>query len=274
MTNTIFDLKKRIFIITGAAGYLGLNHVEAILEANGQVALFDINPKVIEIAKELSQRKSGICVGLKVDITKEREIVRGLQRVEKQMGPVYGLINNAAHNAKMGEKKAKTLSSRFEHFPLDQWEREISVNLTGAFLMSKIVGSQLAQRKEGVIVNIASDLSVIAPDQRIYKKPGEKENSEVKPVTYSVAKHGLIGLTKYLATYWADKGIRVNALSPGGIYNKNIDPQFMKKLVNLIPMARMAMQDEYKGAIVFLCSDASSYMTGNNLVVDGGRSIW
>lgn len=274
MKNTIFDLKKRIFVITGAAGLLGLNHVEAILEANGQVALFDIDPKVIRVTEELSLKTGNVCLGVVVDITKEKEIIRGLKIVEKTLGPVYGLINNAAHNAKMGEKKVKTTSSRFEEFSLEQWERELSVNLTGAFLMSKIVGSQIAKRKGGVIVNIASDLSVIAPDQRIYKKPGEKENSVVKPVTYSVAKHGLIGLTKYLSTYWADKGIRVNALSPGGVYNKNIDKKFVKKLTNLIPMARMAMQDEYKGAIVFLCSDASSYMTGNNLVIDGGRSIW
>jgi len=262
-------------VVTGAAGLLGLNHVEAILEANGQVALFDIDPKVIKITEELSKRTGGTCMGLVVDITKEMEIISGLQAVEKKLGPVYGLINNAAYNAKMGEKKVKTTSARFEEFSLGQWENDLSVNLTGAFLMSKVIGSKIAKRKNGgVIINIASDLSVIAPDQRIYKKPGEKENTVVKPVTYSVAKHGLIGLTKYLSTYWADKGIRVNALSPGGVYNKDIDPKFVKKLINLIPMARMAMQDEYKGAIVFLCSDASSYMTGNNLVIDGGRSIW
>ncbi len=274
MKNTLFDLKNKVFVITGAAGYLGVKHVEAILESGGRVALFDINPKVVQIAKELSKALNGICKGYVVDITKEYEIVKAVNKTEKEIGPVYGLINNAAHNAKMGEKKVKTTSSRFESFSLDQWNNDMVVNLTGAFLMSKIVGSKLAERGGGVIVNIASDLSVIAPDQRIYKKPGEKESSQVKPVTYSVAKHGLIGLTKYLATYWADKGVRVNALSPGGIYNKNIDPKFVKKLINLIPMARMANQDEYKGAIAFLCSEASSYMTGNNLVIDGGRSVW
>ena len=274
MKDTLFDLKKRIFVITGAAGYLGVKHVEAILEANGQVALFDVNPDVVKIAKDLSQKTGETCVGFVVDVTKENQIIRGLREVQRKMGPVYGLINNAAHNAKMGEKKVKTISSRFENFSLEHWEEDLSVNLTGAFLMSKIVGRELAKRKKGVIVNIASDLSVIAPDQRIYRKSGEMENSEVKPVTYSVAKHALIGLTRYLSTYWADKGIRVNALSPGGIYNKNIDPKFVKKLTNLIPMARMAKQDEYKGAIAFLCSDASSYMTGNNLVIDGGRSVW
>lgn len=274
MKSTVFDLKQRIFVITGAAGYLGVKHVEAILEANGRAVLFDINPKVVHVAKELSSMSGGECIGMVVDITNEKDIIRAVTHVEKKIGPIYGLINNAAHNAKMGEKGLKTIGSRFESFPLERWNQDISVNLTGAFLMSKVVGERLASRAQGVIVNIASDLSVIAPDQRIYRKPGEKEISEVKPVTYSVAKHGLIGLTKYLATYWAHRGIRVNALSPGGVYNKNIDKKFMKKLTNLIPMARMAMQDEYKGAIVFLCSDASSYMTGNNLVIDGGRSTW
>ena len=140
--------------------------------------------------------------------------------------------------------------------------------------MSKIAGREMAKNREGVILNIASDLSVIAPDQRIYRKEGEEKASQLKPVTYSVTKHALIGLTKYLATYWAEEGIRSNALSPGGVYNPNIDPDFMKKLTNLIPMARMAEPDEYKGAVIFLLSDASKYMTGNNLIIDGGRSVW
>ncbi len=274
MKSTVFDLQQRVFIITGAAGYLGVKHVEAILEANGRAVLFDINPKVVQVARDLSKQTGGECLGVVVDITNEKDIVRGVREVEKKFGPIYGLINNAAHNAKMGEKGVKTIGSRFESFPLERWNQDISVNLTGAFLMSKVIGAKLAEQNGGVIVNIASDLSVIAPDQRIYKKPGEKVISEVKPVTYSVAKHGLIGLTKYLATYWADKGVRVNALSPGGVYNKNINRDFMKKLTNLIPMSRMATQDEYKGAIIFLCSDASSYMTGNNLIIDGGRSVW
>jgi NAD(P)-dependent dehydrogenase (short-subunit alcohol dehydrogenase family) len=132
----------------------------------------------------------------------------------------------------------------------------------------------MARRGRGVIVNVASDLALIGPDQRIYRQPGLPDHLQpVKPVTYSVVKAALVGLTRYLATYWADRGVRVNAISPGGVYNGQPD-EFVAKLAQLIPLGRMANLDEYRGAILFLCSDASSYMTGNNLVVDGGRTCW
>jgi NAD(P)-dependent dehydrogenase (short-subunit alcohol dehydrogenase family) len=144
----------------------------------------------------------------------------------------------------------------------------------GAFLCSRVFGTEMARRKSGVILSIASDLAVIAPDQRLYREPGLAESEQpVKPVTYSVVKSGLIGLTRYLATYWNDSGVRANAISPGGVYNHQPE-DFVERLSQLIPMGRMAHADEYKGAILFLCSDASSYMTGANLIVDGGRSCW
>ncbi len=269
-----FDLKKRVFIVTGGAGYLGMKHIEAILEANGRVAVFDIDPNTREKMKDLSDKYKDCVKSYVVDITDEEQVSLGVLDVIKDMGSVYGLVNNAANNPKMREANQKSTGSRLETFPMDVWDKDLAVGITGAFLMSKYAGREMAKNKEGVILNIASDLSVIAPDQRIYRKPGETETSQVKPVTYSVTKHALIGLTKYLATYWADDGIRTNALSPGGVSNPNIDPEFKKKLVNLIPMSRMAEPDEYKGAVVFLLSDASKYMTGNNLVIDGGRSIW
>jgi NAD(P)-dependent dehydrogenase (short-subunit alcohol dehydrogenase family) len=146
------------------------------------------------------------------------------------------------------------------------------VGLTGAFLCSKIIGTEMARRKNGVILNVASDLAVIAPDQRLYRNDGLPDDQQpVKPVTYSVVKTALVGLTRYLATYWADAGVRVNAISPGGVFNGQSD-EFVTRLSALIPLSRMADVDEYKGAILFLCSDASSYMTGANLVIDGGRS--
>ena len=164
--------------------------------------------------------------------------------------------------------------SRLENFSVDQWNLEMAVGLTGAMLCSKVFGYEMSKNGYGVILNISSDLGIIAPDQRLYLKDEVAENEQpVKPVTYSVIKHGLIGLTKYLATYWADKGVRCNALCPGGIYNNQPD-EFVKKISNLIPFGRMAHEDEYKASVVFMVSEASKYMNGSILSVDGGRSIW
>ena len=159
-------------------------------------------------------------------------------------------------------------------YSLEQWQADLAVGLTGAFLCSRLFGGEMAKQGRGVIVNVASDLALIGPDQRLYRKSGlPDELQPVKPVTYSVVKAGLLGLTRYLATYWATAGVRVNAISPGGIYTDQPE-EFVERLSNLIPLGRMARVDEYEGAILFLCSDASSYMTGANLVVDGGRTSW
>ena len=161
--------------------------------------------------------------------------------------------------------------TNLENFSLDLWNKEISVGLTGAFLCSKLIGSYMKKNKNGgVILNISSDLSVISPDQRLYSRNGVKN---YKPVSYSVIKTGLIGLTRYLATYWASQKIRCNALSPGGIESKQ-DKSFKSKIKKLIPLGRMAKPDEYRSVLQFLCSDASNYLNGQNIVMDGGRSIW
>jgi NAD(P)-dependent dehydrogenase (short-subunit alcohol dehydrogenase family) len=185
------------------------------------------------------------------------------------------LINNAAIDPKVSSDKGIVESSRLENFSLEQWNLQIAVGLTGAFLCSQVFGALMAEDgKGGVILNIASDLSVFSPDQRLYQQIGLPANQQpVKPVTYSVIKTGLIGLTRYLSTYWAGNGVRSNALSPGGIYTDQ-DNDFVHKLESLIPMGRMAKKDEYQSAIQFLCSDASAYMNGQNIVMDGGRSSW
>jgi NAD(P)-dependent dehydrogenase (short-subunit alcohol dehydrogenase family) len=270
-----FSLKDNLVIVTGGAGLLGKKHVEALLEAEADVVIFDINETALQEMKEycLTEYKKDVLT-LKVDITKEEEILLAKDKIFETFGKYPNiLINNAAIDPKF-EKESKVNKSRLENFDLNQWNLEISVGLSGAMLCSKIFGVEMAKNAKGVILNIASDLGVIAPDQRLYRQDGlDDAEQNVKPVTYSVIKHGLIGLTKYISTYWADKGVRCNAFAPGGVFNNHPD-EFLNKISQLIPMKRMAEIDEYKASILFLCSDASSYMNGATLNMDGGRSVW
>ena len=265
-----FRLDGKVCVITGGAGFLGVKHAEALLDAGARVIVVDVNKDKLNsvIATDLKGNK--YAMGFQFDITDEHSVMFSVKHMWGFYGPISVLINNAANNPVLPNPE----SSRFENFDYGIWRRDFDVNVTGAFFMSREVGKRMAENGGGVVLNIVSDLGVIAPDQRIYKQEGVDESKQpVKPVTYSVTKHALIGLTKYLATYWVDKGIRVNSLSPGGVYNGHPD-EFVQRLSNLIPMNRMANIDEYKAAIVFLCSDASSYMTGANLVIDGGRTCW
>ena len=245
MSNKIFDLSGKVVLITGGAGLLGKMHAEAVKEYGGIPVLTD----AVE---------SEDCHYM--DVTDKNSI----QKVADSLDKIDVLINNAALNPTMSTKKQ---SNRFEEFSLDVWNKSLNVNLTGVFLCSQVfINKMIKDKTQGVVINVASDLGVISPDHRIY-------DGDVKPIDYSVTKHGVIGMTKYLSTYFADKGIRVNSISPGGVYTDQ-DLDFVKRLSNLIPMNRMANKDEYKGSIVFLCSEASSYMTGHNLIMDGGRTVW
>nr|MBC8267402.1 SDR family oxidoreductase [Rhodospirillaceae bacterium] len=195
------------------------------------------------------------------------------QSLLEQFGRIDILINNAANNPKMEVQNGDDFS-RLENFPTEIWDADLAVGLTGAFLCSRTFGAIMANAGKGVILNVASDLALIAPDQRLYQQEGvSRDMQPVKPVTYSVVKSGLIGLTRYLATYWADKGVRANAIAPGGVFTDQ-DDAFVERLTHLIPMGRMAHVDEYKAAVAFLISDASSYMTGSVLPIDGGRTCW
>lgn len=269
-----FSLKDQVAIITGGAGLLGIKHAEAIAEAGGIPILWDINLDEAILKASQIQASFGVpAKGMKVDITNHYSIKQGFNQVLSSFSRTDILINNAANDPKVDPENSPVWS-RLENLTLDMWQKDIAVGLTGAFLCTREIGSYMADHGGGVILNIASDLGVIAPDQRIYRKEGFREDEQrVKPVTYSVIKHGLIGLTRYLATYWAHKNVRVNSISPGGVYT-NQQKDFVEKLTNLIPMGRMATSDEYKAAVLFLVSDASSYMTGANLIVDGGRTCW
>jgi len=271
-----FDLKGKWALITGGAGLLGKEHALALLEVGANIVLWDINKENLisvtnNLTKDFSEKSIIMSV---VDISKENEVFDAYKKLNSQGVTISILINNAAINPKYSLENTEKVFSRVENLSLDDWNYQVSVGLTGAFICSKYFGTKMAANNSGVILNISSDLSVIAPDQRLYKLSGVMDNSQaVKPITYSVIKSGLVGMTKYLATYWSANGVRVNALSPGGVYEDQSD-DFVKKISDLIPLGRMAKSNEYRSAVQFLCSDASSYMTGQNIVIDGGRSVW
>lgn len=264
-----YDLSGKVALVTGGAGLLGVQHASALIEKGATVYVSDINHDAVEKAcLELGENAKP----LYMNVADADNIESSLKQILDTEGAIHILINNAAIDPKV-DANSIVETSRLENFPLEQWQFQIDVGLTGAFLCSKLFGSWMAGNGGGVILNIASDLSVFSPDQRLYRKKGlPEERQPVKPVTYPVIKTALIGLTRYLATYWADKNVRVNALSPGGVYT-NQSVEFVCKLTELIPLGRMANADEYCAAVQFLCSEASAYMTGQNIVMDGGRSV-
>ena len=272
-----YSLVGKTALITGGAGLLGVQHAAAILEVGGSVVITDLKKiNLAKVKKELSKSYNAENIHLRsMDVTDLTSIENTLESLTSGGIRVGILINNAAIDPKVQSDSGIIETTRLESFELDQWELQLRVGLTGAFLCSQVFGRTMAlDGNGGVILNISSDLSVISPDQRLYHKNGVEDLLQpVKPVTYSVIKAGLIGLTKYLATYWADKGVRCNALSPGGIYNGQGD-DFVGRLIPLIPLGRMAHVEEYRSSIQYLCSEASSYMNGQNIVIDGGRSVW
>lgn len=271
---TAKPLQDKTIVVTGSSGLLGRQHALAIAEAGGIPALLDLSAEnLLQQAEEIQVACGVTPICLEADVTNKDSLQHSLNAIRTASGQVDGLVNNAANNPKMEDKNEEGWL-RFENLPLEIWENDLSVGLTGAFLCSQIFGAEMAQAGSGVIVNVASDLSLISPDQRIYREAGlPSDQQPVKSVTYSAIKTGLLGLTRYLATYWAEQGVRVNAISPGSVENSQ-PKEFVQNLEQLIPIGRMARPDEYRGALVFLLSDASSYMTGSNLVMDGGRTIW
>ncbi|WP_258238367.1 SDR family oxidoreductase [Arcobacter sp. CECT 8983] len=274
MKKNIFCLDSDVILLTGGAGLLGSQYTEVLLESGATVVVFDINAESLNtLENRFSNMYKNKIFTYKVDITKESDILNAKDEIFNKINKYPNvLINNAAIDPKF-DNSSNINKSRLENFSIDQWNLEISVGLTGAMLCSKIFGIEMAKNNKGVIINVSSDLGVIAPDQRLYKKENLSDfEQDVKPVTYSVIKHGIIGLTKYIASYWADKGVRCNAFAPGGVFN-NHSKDFLDKIEELIPMKRMANIDEYNATIIYLCSEASSYMNGAILNMDGGRTI-
>jgi NAD(P)-dependent dehydrogenase (short-subunit alcohol dehydrogenase family) len=272
--NTSFDLSGKNSLVTGAAGLLGLQHSIALAHAGSKVVMTDVDGSRLEEAAEIVYKEVGVeVIALELDVSNPISVSRLRNTLEGMGIVITRLINNAAIDPKVKSDSTVQSSARLELFDPEQFDLEVKVGLTGAILCASEFGPIMADAGDGIILNIASDLSVISPDQRLYKKDGIDELEQpVKPVSYSVIKSGLVGLTRYLSTYWADQNVRSNALSPGGVYTSQ-DDEFVTRLNNLIPLGRMAKCDEYRGIIQFMCSDAAMYLNGQNIVMDGGRSV-
>lgn len=260
----LFDLSNKVILITGAAGMLGTQYAYGLSRLGANVVLADLElSKCRLIEKEIKKKFSTKPMSIKLDLRQKESILSMTNVVIKKYSKIDVLINNAAYQ---GDPKIR--KSGFENLDLETWNKAIDVNLTGVFLCCQSIGKHMLKQKSGNIINIASIYGLVGPDQRIYGKSGQNSAA-----FYASTKGAIINLTRYLATYWQGTGIRVNSFSPGGVENKQ-DPLFIKKYSERTPLQRMAKKDEYVSSIVFLASDASSYMTGSNLIVDGGWTAW
>ena len=261
----LFDLSNRTIILTGGAGLLGSQYADGLSQAGANLILADINYAGCKnIAKQLEKKYQNSILPIKLDLTDQKSIKNMVKKTIKKFSKIDVLINNAAFQGKSGKER----QIKFEDLPSSLWDKAISVNLTGIFLSCQEVGKIMIKQKRGVIINIASIYGIVAADQRIYGKSGQNSAA-----FYAATKSAILNLTRYLAAYWQGIGIRVNTLSPGGVQN-NQDPNFRKKYSEKTMIGRMAKKDEYVGPLLYLASDASSYMTGSNLIVDGGWTAW
>ncbi|MGD2028049.1 MAG: SDR family oxidoreductase [Anaerolineales bacterium] len=268
----MFDLTGRAALVTGGGGLLGKQFCKTLARAGAGVAVVDIDGEIARAVVEEIKSEGGQAVGLVTDITNSGSVATMMDETLKTFERLDILVNSAALDPKFDPDSIDAQGANaFETFPLEGWQQALDVNLTGMFLSSQAAVKPMLQQGKGSIINLCSTYGLGGPDQRLYQKEGQPP--KYKPVTYTVTKAGVIGMTKYLATYYGDKNIRVNALTPGGVYNQH-DPEFVEAYAYRTVMGRMAEQHEMNGALLFLASDASSYMTGSNLVVDGGWTAW
>ena len=269
-----FDLTGHVAVVTGGVGLLGAEFCRTLAEAGAAVAVVDLNASASQTVAD-SLTKSGCkALALPTDITQPDAVNTAVEKVLSAFGRLDILVNSAALDPKFDPDAVNKgiTPGAFEDYPLDLWNSALNVNLTGMFLMTQAcVKPMIEQGKKGSIINICSTYGLNGPDQRIYVKEGKRV--AFKPVYYTVTKAGVMGFTKYLAAYYAGTEIRVNALTPGGVFNNHED-YFVENYSAKTILGRMAKKDEMNGALLFLASDASSYMTGNNVVVDGGWTAW
>ncbi len=269
----LFDLSGRVAVLTGGAGLLGRQYTRTLLLAGARVVVADVDgDAAMRQAAAAVAEFGGDAIGRTVDVCRPDDVSAVIDTTLCRWGRLDILINNAAIDPKTGGQMEEALFNTFEDFPLAQWQHSLDVNLTGAFLCAQAAGRVMLRAGSGVIVNVSSTYGLVAPDQRLYQRDGE-EQRHFKPASYAVTKAAIAHLTRYLAAYWGPSGIRVNTLTPHGIFNGH-DEQFVRRYNSRTPLGRMARSDEMNGPLLFLVSDASSYMTGANLVVDGGWTAW
>lgn len=267
----LFDVAGRVVIVTGGLGQLGRQFTRTLLERGAKVAVFDLHPISADLASAWQELSEGHLLALEVDVTDRASIERGVARVTQEWAAPYALINNAALDSP--PNASAEANGPFESYPGALWDRVMEVNVKGVMLCCQVVGSHMAAAGRGTIININSIYGLVSPDQRLYEYRREQGALFFKPAAYAVSKSALLNLTRYLATYWAPQNVRVNTLTFGGVHNQQ-DERFLQEYVRRVPLGRMAREDEYNGAIVFLVSEASAYMTGANLTIDGGWTAW
>jgi len=270
MQNNMFSLSGRVVVVTGGMGQLGRQFSLALLDHGAIPAVVDLRVNQMAVDEHFGERAAQ-AVFVEADVTRRGSLEAALQEICAKVGTPYALVNNAALDSPPGAPDSE--NGPFESYPESSWDRVMEVNLKGTFLACQVFGGAMACAGRGSIINIASIYGVVSPDQRIYEYRRKTGGTFFKPSAYAASKSGIINFTKYLATYWAPKGVRVNCLTFAGVYNKQ-DPEFLGAYCSKVPLGRMAREDEYNGSVIFLCSDASTYMTGSNMVVDGGFTSW
>lgn len=267
-----FNMDGQVAVVTGGCGLLGKQFSFTLAQAGAKVVVADLNASLAANTADEINQQGGKAIGIGVDVTDPDSTVKMVNETVAAFGRLDVLVCSAANDPKFDAANLeKQKGNAFETYPLDAWKQALDVNLTGMFLCAQAAVQPMLVQEHGVIINICSTYGLVGPDQRIYQRPNQP--MQYKPVFYSVTKAGVLGLTHYLATYYAGKNIRANSLTPGGVYN-NHDEVFTKNYSSRTVLGRMAHQDEMNGAILFLASDASTYMTGSNLVVDGGWTAW
>jgi NAD(P)-dependent dehydrogenase (short-subunit alcohol dehydrogenase family) len=267
-----FDMSGQVVIITGGAGLLGAEYARALAAVGAHAVMADIDgERAASLAEELTAGRGVRCMGITADVSSPESVRAMVEATLDQFGRVDALVNNAAIDPKFDQEHAAQHTNRFEDFPYEAWRQALDVNITGMFLSAQAVSETMVKANKGVIVNISSTYGLVGPDQRLYQR--DDQAPRYKPVTYTVSKAAAHGLTRYLATYFAGTGIRVNTLTPGGVFAGH-DEEFVRRYSARAVLGRMARGEEIANAMLFLVSDASSYMTGANLVVDGGWTAW